>query len=98
MTEHADIDEVIHLKGRMDLMVATSLRLRILESVRDIRVDASGVEVLTSSVLQVLLAAATHQRNNGVRLVIDPVSEGFAASVKMLGTTLSRMQVLEPEA
>lgn len=84
--------EVILLMPKMDLTYAPSLRDRLVDVTGDCTLDASAVEVVTSPVLQVLMAAGDRARARGSRLAIRNPSQAFIACLTILGVTIARIE------
>ncbi|CTQ50669.1 STAS domain-containing protein [Jannaschia donghaensis] len=95
MTDLSETDGTIVLPERMDIGVAVALRDMVLSKTRDLILDASGVNVVMTSALQVLMAACDHQRSNDKTLAIANASRGFMASLKTLGVPFERLHTAE---
>jgi anti-anti-sigma regulatory factor len=83
---------VIALPTRVDLPCSIELRERILSSSSDITLDASGVSMLTTPGLQVLMAAKPYLASDKRVLKIDTPSPEFLACLKDFGTELDALQ------
>ena len=83
---------VIALPARVDLSASIDLRDRLLSSSSDVTIDASGVNILTTPGLQVLLAAKPHLAADSRVLTIDAPSAEFLTCLADFGTALSAIQ------
>lgn len=83
---------VIALPTRVDLPYSIELRERILASSSDITFDASGVSMLTTPGLQVMMAAKPFLASEGRVLKIDTPSLEFLACLKDFGTDMDALQ------
>lgn len=83
---------VITLPGRVDLPASVALRDQILSSSNDITIDASGVSMLGTPGLQVLLAARQHIDAAGKHISIDRPSPDFLACIADFGTDVSSLE------
>lgn len=83
---------VITLPARIDLPYSIELRDRVLSSSSDITFDASGVSMLTTPGLQVLLAAKTYLASDSRVLKIDTASPELLSCLKDFGTDLDALQ------
>lgn len=79
------------LAPRQDLGAAPELRDWLLARRGDAVLDASAVEVVTTPVLQVLLAGGDHLRQRGWRLRVDRPSPAFRGCLAELGTDVARL-------
>ena len=92
MTRLAEEGGAIVLPARSDTPVAVALRDRILAAEGDVTLDARAVSVLTTPVLQVLMAGRDHLAGRGRALAIVAPSDGFEASLRTLGVPFDRVR------
>ncbi len=91
MTGMIDETGVLRLPERAEISIAAELRETILAARCDISIDAEDVNVLTTPVVQVLMAARNHQRDAGHAFTIDRTSPSFRSCLKKLGVDQARL-------
>lgn len=92
MTAPAERDGLMVLPERMDISAAKKLRDAVLAETGDLVLDARAVALVTTPALQVLMAVRDHQAANDRSVIIQAPSLGFTDAIRMLGTTLDRLQ------
>ncbi|MGB3556258.1 MAG: STAS domain-containing protein [Jannaschia sp.] len=79
------------LPARADISAAGPLREWFLSADGNVELDASGVEVLTTPVLQVLMAGRDWMRDADREVRIAGPSPAFLDCMRILGTDLDRL-------
>jgi anti-anti-sigma regulatory factor len=79
---------VITLPARVDVTAAVALRADVLAAGTDLVIHAGAVAMIGTAGVQVLLAARSHQRERGLRLVMSQPSHALLGSLSHLGLSL----------
>ncbi|SFI30441.1 STAS domain-containing protein [Jannaschia pohangensis] len=85
-------DAVIVLPKRLEMTTANALRDEVLAIEGDLVLDASGVTVVTTPGVQVLMAIRDHQALRGRHVRVDRPTGDFMSCIAILGAPLSRLQ------
>jgi anti-anti-sigma regulatory factor len=81
----------VSLPAKATLAAAPAIRDALLAAEGDVTVDASAVKVLTTPVLQLLIAASARARDGGRRFAIEGCSDAALACLAELGTDPARI-------
>ncbi|UWQ16747.1 STAS domain-containing protein [Jannaschia sp. M317] len=82
---------VLRLPARLDISEAAALRRWYLDITGDAILDASGVDVLTTPCLQVMMSGRDHLAKTGHSLRITGASAAFMGCLSTLGVAAGRL-------
>ncbi|MCK0166601.1 STAS domain-containing protein [Jannaschia sp. S6380] len=98
MTQLKERDGRVCLPPRLDQSAAGALRDAALSAAGDLRLDASVVSHLSTSAVQVLLAARAHLAGHGRVLQVEGASPDFLSGLRMLGVETGAVGIVDGPA